>query len=96
MGYTAGLIARYRPKVQILAITLSEEARRRCSLIWGVTAIMSINSVETDEMAKIVDEAVLSGGHAEEGDIVVIAGGTPLAIRTRTNMLKLHTIGEEA
>ena len=90
------IIARYRPQVLICAITLSEEARRRCSFIWGVHAIMSIRSVQTDELAKIVDEALLSVDYVKEGDILVIAGGTPLAIRTRTNMLKLHIIGEEA
>jgi pyruvate kinase len=96
MGFTANLIGRYRPNVPIYSITLSEEARRRCSIIWGVDAIMSIRSAPTDKLAKIVDEALLSGGFAEKGDIVVLAGGTPLAIRTRTNMLKLHTVGEEA
>ncbi len=96
MGYTSGLIARYRPHVPITGITLSERARRRCSLIWGVDTILSIEPVDTDELGEIVDDALLSHGLAEPGDIVIIAGGTPLAIRTRTNMLKIHTVRESS
>lgn len=94
MGYTAGLIARYRPHVPVTAITLNEVARRRCSLIWGVQGILSIEPCNTDELGAIVDDVLLSHGLANQGDTVVIAGGTPLAVRTRTNMLKLHTVGE--
>lgn len=94
MGYTAGLIARYRPSVPITAITLSEEARRRCSLIWGVDALRSIEPCDTDELDRIIDDLLLSHNLAKPGDTVVVAGGMPLAMRTRTNMLKLHSVGD--
>lgn len=93
MGYTAGLIARYRPHVPVAAITLNENARRRCSLIWGVQGILSIEPCNTDELGEIVDGVLLSHNLAVKGDTVIIAGGMPLAVRTRTNMLKLHTVG---
>ena len=89
---TAALIARYRPHVPITAITLNEEASHRCSLIWGVDAIQSIEPCNTDELDRIVDEVLLNNRLARPGDTVVIAGGVPLAMRTRTNMMKLHEV----
>lgn len=94
LGATAALIARYRPTVPITAITLSEGARNRCSLIWGVEALRAIEACNTDELDRIVDEMLLQNNLAEPGDTIIIAGGVPLAIRTRTNMMKLHTVSE--
>jgi len=94
MASTAALIARYRPVIPVTAITLSEETRHRCSIIWGVDAIQSIEPCNTDELDRIVDDVLLSNGLVKPGDTVVIAGGVPLAMRTRTNMLKLHKVKE--
>ena len=96
LGNTAALIARYRPGVPITAITLSEEARRRCAMIWGVEAVLAIEPISTDELGAVVDEVLLSNGLSAPNDTVIIAGGMPLAMQTRTNMLKIHTVGESA
>jgi pyruvate kinase len=63
-------------------------------LIWGVDAVLSIEPADTDNIGPLVDDVLLARGLAGPGDTVVIAGGMPLAHRTRTNMIKLHTIGE--
>lgn len=93
-GLNAALIARYRPTVPITAITLTETAKHRCSIIWGVDAILSIEPIDTDDLDRVVDETLLSNGLANDGDTVIIVGGFPLAMRMRANMMKLHKIGE--
>ena len=93
-GYTAAAIARYRPSTPITAITLSEETLRRCALFWGVDAVQAVEVVNTDEMVRTVDEILLGRGLAKTGDTVIIVAGTPLAVGGRTNLLKLHTVGE--
>jgi len=93
-GYTAAAIARYRPPIPITAITLSEATRRRCALFWGVEAVQAVEVNNTDEMVRTVDDILLSQGLAKMGDTVVIVAGTPLAVGGRTNLLKLHTVGE--
>lgn len=93
-GNTAALIARYRPGIPITAITLSEEASRRCAMIWGVEAVLAIDPTSTDKIGAIVDRVLLSNTLSAPGDTVIIAGGMPLAMQTRTNMLKIHTVGE--
>lgn len=93
MGFTATLIARYRPSVPITAITQNDEIMHRCSIIWGVDALIMAQLPEMDNLDEVVDTILLDNKLAETGDTVVIAGGVPFAMRTRTNMMKLHTVG---
>lgn len=95
-GLNAALVARYRPTVPITAITLTEMAKHRCSVIWGAEAILSIDPMSTDELDEVVDETLLAHGLAEKGDTIVIVGGFPLAMRMRANMMKLHKVGERS
>ncbi len=94
LGYTAALIARYRPTVPISVITMDESIRHRCALIWGVDSALTVEPCDTDDLGRLTDQLLLENNLAEPGDTVVLAGGVPLAIRTRTNMMKLHTVGE--
>ncbi len=93
-GYTAMMIARFRPRTPITAITLSEQARRRCALMWGVDAVTSVEVTSTDQMAPMIDTILTERGLACEGDCVIAVAGTPLAVGGRTNILKLHRIGD--
>ncbi|MCC6143712.1 MAG: pyruvate kinase [Candidatus Hydrogenedentes bacterium] len=94
-GYTALALARYRPPVRITAITNSEETQRRLALLWGVYAYLSEDVTGVDDMVKAVEAILLDQGLARQGDTVAIVAGTPLAVGGRTNLLKLHTLGEE-
>ncbi|MCC6696494.1 MAG: pyruvate kinase [Candidatus Hydrogenedentes bacterium] len=93
-GYSAEAIARYRPQIPITAITLCEETRRLCALIWGVDAVASVEVQSIDDMVRVVDEILLGHKLAQPGDPIVIAAGTPLGIGGRTNLLHLHQTGE--
>ena len=94
-GYTAKAIAKYRPHTPITAITLSEATLRRCALIWGVDALIAVEVTHLDEMVRVVDKLMFEHGQAKEGDTIFIVAGTPLAVGGRTNLLKLHTVGQE-
>jgi pyruvate kinase len=93
-GYTAAMIARYRPRTSIIALTLREEARRRCALYWGVEAARSVEVADMDSMVRMADDLLVAHGLAEPGDVVIFVAGTPLAVAGRTNLLKLHTVGD--
>ncbi len=93
-GYTAHAMARYRPATKITAITLNEDVRRRCALVWGVDAVKSAQVRTTDEMVQMVDSILRNGNLAQEDDLVIIVAATPLGKRGRTNLLKLHRVGE--
>lgn len=93
MGYTAALIARYRPSVPITAVILTPEISQRCSVIWGVDTLLCTETPRMPTIDILVDRILLDNQLAEPGDTIVIAGGVPFANRTRTNMMKLHTVG---
>jgi pyruvate kinase len=94
-GYTAAMIARHRPCTPITAITTSQETLRRCALVWGVEAVSGADVSSADEMMRAVDDTLLNLGLAERGDTVVIVAGMPFAEGGRTNLLKLHVVGED-
>lgn len=95
-GYTASAIARYRPRTRITAITPSEQTRRRCALMWGISALKTEDTDDVGEMLKRVEELLVENKMARQGDTIIIVAGTPLAAAGRTNLLKIHTIGEDA
>ncbi len=93
-GYTAARIARYRPRAPISAFTLTEEAQRRCALYWGVDAVLCQEERTIDEMMATMDQMLLAHGLAQMGDTIIVAAGTPLAVAGRTNLMKLHVVGD--
>lgn len=93
-GYTAGAIARYRPRVRITAITNRESTCRKCAIMWGVSAVLTKDFDLIEVMVHEVEEQLLRHKAAAEGDTIIIVAGTPLAEGGRTNMLKLHTVGD--
>ena len=68
-------------------------AKHRCSLVWGVDAVLSIDPMATDEIDKVVDDLLLKNGIADKGDTVIVTGGFPLTMRARANMIKVHKVG---
>lgn len=49
-GYTARLVAKYRPKAHVLGVSPKEESLRRMSLYWGVTPLKGENKASTDAL----------------------------------------------
>lgn len=94
-GYTASAIARFRPGVRITAITNNPVTCRKCALFWGVSGVLTKDFDLIEVMVHEVEEQLLRHEAAECGDTILIVAGTPLAVGGRTNMLKLHTIGDE-
>jgi pyruvate kinase len=93
-GYTARMIARHRPPSRIIAATPSQATLRQLALVWGVQPHLTPRHHNTDEMIRQVVEMALREKEVTEGDLVVITAGLPLPARGRTNLLKLHVVGE--
>ena len=93
-GYTARMIARHRPPARIVAATPSQETLRQLALVWGVHPHLTPRCYNTDEMIRQVVDMAVQEKQVAEGDLVVITAGLPLPARGRTNLLKLHVVGE--
>jgi pyruvate kinase len=93
-GSTALRLARRRPSVPILALSPDEAITRRLSLVWGV---ISHTMGRTDRLAALVDrtERTLRDMKlARSGDRVVLVMGYPPGRMGRTDLVKLHEVGE--
>ncbi len=91
-GYTARRMARERPRLPIVALTPHEGARRRLALTWGVQSLRIPQFEGTDDMLRVVSQALTASGWVAAGDLVVITGGIPSGGGGTTNFLKVHPI----
>jgi len=88
------MVARHRPATPIIAVTPNPRTYRRLALVWGVYPLMVQEFTNTDEMMATAVQAALERGLVERGDIVVITAGVPMGGPGKTNMLKVHVVGE--
>ncbi len=93
-GDSARRLSRVRPRIPMLAFTPLQGTRSQLALSWGVETFLVPSVRHTDEMAVQVDEVLLGGGRVDEGDLVLIAAGSPPGIPGTTNALRVHRVGD--
>jgi pyruvate kinase len=91
-GSTARRVAKYRPKVPILAITPRQLTQRQLSLSWGVRAFQIPEPSKIAMLFSRGARVAKRTGLAQDGDLVVITGGVPIGISGSTNLLKVEKI----
>jgi len=64
-------------------------------MTWGVETFLVDRVDSTDAMVRQVDQAMLSIGRFQPGDLVVIVAGSPPATVGSTNLIRVHRLGEE-
>jgi pyruvate kinase len=94
-GYTARLVSKYRPNCSILALSRHLPVCQRMKLLWGVRAKPIEQVRDIDELVNVVERLMLELHWAEAGDLICIVAGTPFEVRGKTDLIKLHRIGEE-
>lgn len=88
-GFTAGMIARYKPKCPIIACSVSPRICRQMNLAWGVTPMWIARESTTDDLFDVAVRAAEEAGYIKKGDTVVLTAGVPLGIPGRTNMIRV-------
>ena len=76
-GSTAKFIARYRPKVQILAVVPTKQKARKLALTRGVTTFIEENTLTMEEMLSLAPKFAKESRLAKEGDLILITAGEP-------------------
>ena len=94
-GYTTRRVAKERPKTPILCMTPMATTQRRMALVWGVIPLLVSEFATVDEMISIIIRAAHDKGLVQRGDRLVIIAGVPFGIDGRTNLIKIHIVGEE-
>ena len=88
-GFTAGMIARYKPSCPIIACCVSPRVCRQLSLSWGVIPLwMARENSEEDLFVEAV-RAAEEAGYIKKGDRVVLTAGVPLGVSGSTNMIRV-------
>lgn len=95
-GTTAKMISKYRPESPIIAVTSSEYAAKKLTLVWGVQPIVGSPVHSTDEVFATAVEESLKHEYVDHGDLVVITAGVPVGKAGTTNLMKVHVIGDIA
>ena len=90
-GTSAGLISRYRPKVDIIGATPNPIVYRQMELRWGVKSILTSEYNSTDEMFEIANNIVKKNKMAKVNDAIIITCGTPKK-NGGTNLIKVAQV----
>lgn len=93
-GSTARMVARYRPKAPIIAVSPVMETIRQLQLIRGVLPLYCASAPTMDEQLDRAIHIATQAGLINNGDLVVITAGMPLQTPGTTNMLKVHTVAD--
>ena len=89
-GDSARRLSRLRPIKPVFAFTPVEQVWNQLALTWGIQPQLVAMVGHTDEMTAQVDRSLLDMGLVEDGDLVVIAAGSPPGKAGSTNSLKVH------
>jgi pyruvate kinase len=92
-GFTARLVARYRPESPIMAFTPDAKVARQIQLVWGVrpfVAEFQVGSLE--DIVQVVERKLLEAQLVKPGDRIIILMGHPVRERPLTNLMRVHRI----
>lgn len=90
-GFSAGMISRHHPAVNIIGATPDEKVYRQLELNFGVTPVLTRIYNTTDSMFEIANEIVKKNNFAKPKDIIVITCGTPKQ-NGCTNLIKVEIV----
>jgi pyruvate kinase len=92
-GFTARLVARYRPQSPIMAFTPDERVARQIQLVWGVRPFVAELQVGSlDDIVQVVERELLGAQLVKAGDLIIILMGHPVRERPLTNLMRVHRI----
>jgi len=90
-GLTARLVAGYRPRVPVVAVTHEDRVYRQLALWWGVVPIKSEFVENTDDLLAEGVARLTARGLVKKGDTILMLSGHSIAAAA-TNMLRVHTV----
>ncbi|MBF5059339.1 pyruvate kinase [Candidatus Neptunochlamydia vexilliferae] len=92
-GFTARLMARFRPEMPIIAVTPEEKIYHQLAFAWGTVPIHA----KVEDVKQGVQRAscyAMTHKLVRYGDLIVVTAGTPFGISGTTNFMLVDNIGE--
>ncbi len=91
-GLTALYAGKARPRGPIFALTPQTHVADRLALAWGVIPVVIAQHHNVEELIDTGERVLLSRGHVEAGEeIVILAGRSPT--KGSANLMKIHLAG---
>lgn len=88
-GFTAEMVARYKPDCQIIGCSIQPQVRRQMNLLYGVKPLAIEDEYSADVLFVHAAEEAKKAGYVKSGDTVVITAGLPLGVAGKTNMIRV-------
>jgi len=88
-GWTARLVASFRPSVPVAAATPEEATARRLTLVWGVVPLKIDPQDNPEDLAAASVQAAREAGLVKPGDRVVLTAGLPFWKPGTTNLIRV-------
>ena len=93
-GCTARMISKYRPGCLIGGCSSSRKVCRQLNMSWGIYPMYVREEYSSEILCLRAIEAANAHGLVEDGNEIVFAGGIPLGIPGRTNLIRVCIVGE--
>ena len=91
-GTTARMVARYRPKQSIIALSPWEDTLRRLTISCGVIPRQVKFEDSLEHKIKTARQEVLMAGVGKEGDVIVVTAGPLGGVPKTTNLIQVEII----
>ena len=91
-GGTARLVSRFRPKMDIIGMTIEPQSYRKLALSWGVVPVLSEEFDSMDVLFYHAKRAAMATGLVKKGDRIVITGGNPNGKSGNSNVINIEQI----
>lgn len=94
-GYTARMVAKYRPKATVIGVSPVDESLRRMTLYWGVVPLKGENKPSTDALIDASLKDALAAELIRKGDSLVVTAGMHVGKVGSTNLIQVVNVGEK-
>ena len=91
-GFTARIMAGFRPDMPIIAITSDESSYHQLAFVWGVVPVLAKVKDLQEGIAR-GSALLLEQKFAEYGDLIIVTSGSPFGVTGTTNMMMIDHIG---
>ncbi len=91
-GYTASMMAKFRPNMTIIAVTPYVKVYHQLALVWGAIPVITKTKEELGELLNESINACVNENLLKIGDRIVLSAGLPLNVSGTTNMIRVKTV----
>ena len=92
-GYTARMVSRFRPNIDIIGLTTSDRVWRKLSLSWGVIPILSEEYLSSSDVLFYTAEKITKNVlNLKKGDNIIIVGGSQSGKSGSADTIRLEKV----